>query len=822
MRFASTISLVSIVVGSAAFSQPIDLASALVVVQGDDQVLNTARRVLVEETAKRTGITLKTPPTPSPSDAPVIRLTTAIAGPALALDLGVPEKAESYAITVRKENGRPTIALVGRDGPGVLYAVGRLLLAMELHDGTIHLPADFTAVSAPRYPHRGHQIAFRALAHCFDAWTPADYEQYMRELAIFGANAFETTSYGSGADRPSPHGKVTRAEMSVAWSEICADYGFDFWLFTSAMGGEGKSKEEEQGRQESILKTLRTIPHLDHLYLTGGDGYSSHQRPDRMFDALADFSVEARKVHPDLGIWTSNQGADAEQNNWFFDYLQQEEPDWLTGIVHGAWNRILPSEQRARTPKQYPIRRYPDIGHCVRGQYTVPEWDRAYARTLDREPFAPRPRGAANIHNLFDEYCDGFVTYSDGIGDDVNKFVWTALGWDPDRPLDDIMLDYARFFFGPDIAEEVRRGLYQFEKNFDEPMHLCEGIQENYQRWKTLEAQADDALRGNWRFQSCLMRATFDAYTQRRLLKDMALEKRALALLRDAPRLGVEVAIARARAILAESDQERKADPSRERLLAFGAKLFESIGAQLDVAHYHAASEERGAILEFLDNPMNNRRWMEDEFDAILSGRYSATVPKDPVEGDVRLARLDRLVNWENPGPGGFYDDLGYPWKQPHLVKQKTRWEDPGSIESPREGHGRFHDNAERLSWLDVSEALCGTPLLMRYEGLDPKAHYRLRVTYLGRYGATIHLTADDQYRIHDSYGHTRRGVRYNTKGDSASVIQVDEGTQLPPVVPLEFVIPRETTQDGILELRWDRDTGRGIQIAEVWLIKDQ
>ena len=39
-------------------------------------------------------------------------------------------------------------------------------------------------------------------------------------------------------------------------------------------------------------------------------------------------------------------------------------------------------------------------------------------------------------------------------------------------------------------------------------------------------------------------------------------------------------------------------------------------------------------------------------------------------------------------------------------------------------------------------------------------------------------------------------------------------------VTPLEFVIPREATQDGVLELSWQRVTGRGTQVAEVWLIK--
>jgi len=109
----------------------------------------------------------------------------------------------------------------------------------------------------------------------------------------------------------------------------------------------------------------------------------------------------------------------------------------------------------------------------------------------------------------------------------------------------------------------------------------------------------------------------------------------------------------------------------------------------------------------------------------------------------------------------------------------------------------------------------------MRYDGLDPDADYRVRVTYLGRYNATIRLTADDGYEIHGAYGHTLKGVRYMADyHDSAAVIRPEQG-ETPVVTPLEFIIPREATQDGMLELTWQRLTGRGIQIAEVWLLKD-
>ena len=803
-------------------AEMIDLSRAAIATTTDGgRVVMTAHRMLSEEIAKRTDITLRKAAVAESRRNPLIVLFPVKQTPQHLRDfvesMRVPEKAEGFSIAIHRDKNAPTIVLAGRDERGVLFAAGRLLLELKMRPGQIEVPDNLRVATAPRYPHRGHQIGYRSLAHCYDAWTPADYEQYMRELAVFGANAFETMDFSDG-----PHAKVSNAEMAAGWSRICEDYDFDFWLFTSAIGGEGESPEDEQRAIERNLKIIRRLPAIDHVYLTGGDGGTSHARPDLMFEWTGRFAEEARKINPDLGIWVSNQGFGPERNNWFFGYLQQHQPEWVTGVVYGAWNRILLDEQRARVPEQYPIRRYCDIGHCLRSQYPVPGWDRAFAQTLGREPYAPRPKGHARIHNLFDEYADGFVTYSDGIGDDLNKFVWNALGWNPDRDLDDIVLDYARFFFGWDIAEQVREGLYMLEDNFSGSLAANEGVEKTYALWKNLEENADEALLKNWRFQGCVMRAYYDHYTRLRLIRANEIEARALATLDRASDIGVRPAIEQARKILAESDQDATTDALRARIVELGEELYQSIGAQLDVAKYQAKSAERGAILDFLDTPLNDRMWIEDELDAVLSGRFTATMPEDET-GDVQLARLVRIVHWEDPGPGGFYDDLGCVWNQPHLLKPKPQWDDPAGVTTPREAHTRADTPLkDRLSWLDQSEALNAAPLVLHYDGLDPNASYRVRVTYIGRYRATVRLEADDKYEIHGAYGHTVQGVRYTAGyGDRAAVVVPEDDSPPPVVTPLEFIIPRAATQDGVLDLKWQRLTGRGAQVAEVWLIKD-
>ena len=49
----------------------------------------------------------------------------------------------------------------------------------------------------------------------------------------------------------------------------------------------------------------------------------------------------------------------------------------------------------------------------------------------------------------------GFLTYSEGVNDDVNKFVWSGLGWNPDEPVIDILREFSRYFIGEHVSRHV-------------------------------------------------------------------------------------------------------------------------------------------------------------------------------------------------------------------------------------------------------------------------------------------------------------------------------------------------------------------------------
>jgi hypothetical protein len=165
-----------------------------------------------------------------------------------------------------------------------------------------------------------------------------------------------------------------------------------------------------------------------------------------------------------------------------------------------------------------------------------------------------------------------------------------------------------------------------------------------------------------------------------------------------------------------------------------------------------------------------------------------------------RLRELDAIINWTNPGPGGFYDDLGNPRRRPHLVPGPPYEQDPASLQGPMTAFDQ--EPGWRRSWCRHAGTLFGQPLRMRYEGLDRGASYRVRAVYTGdMFQVPMRLMANGSTEIHPMLRKPR------------------------DMTPVEFDIPPEAIRTGTLELSWHVDparggNGRGCQIAEVWLIK--
>ncbi|MBI4558322.1 MAG: hypothetical protein HY706_12140 [Candidatus Hydrogenedentes bacterium] len=753
----------------------VDLSAATIVVPKDAPVVGKAAVMLQEEIQKRTGLRLEVR-TGAVTGTAIVLATADVSAPTKA---AVPEKPEGYAIAV-ESGGTPTVYAIGHDDRGVLFAAGRLLRLMAMRKNELTLDASAQISTAPEYPIRAHQIGYRDTANSYDAWGVGEYEQYLRDLVVFGTNGIELIPSLDPKEVDGPIMKEPIWDMTIKLAKMIASYGLDVWYWMASEGSNATGEARVQALAKWDAFFQATSP-VDAVFIPGGD--PGNTPPDILMPWLEEMAAIMRKHHPKAQLWLSNQGFEDAENDYLFKYLEERQPDWLTGMVFGPWTHLTLEQERARTPKKYGIRRYPDITHCVRCEYPVPNWDRAFAFTLGREPFNPRPRAEAHIHNRYAPLSVGFGTYSDGINDDVNKMLWSALGWDSKAGVESILRDFGRYFVGEDEGQAVADGLFALEKNWVGPVRDNQGIESAFAQWQALEKQAPSAAESNWRFQLMLLRAYYDLYVQRRLRQDEAAETKALSALRRARETGVPEAIQAAREQLSQ-ELDEPTRVLRQHLEELGAALNKSIGMQLDVKRYKAKNPERGAVLEFLDRPLNDKSWFEAQFKEILA------MPGGPAQ----VKRVDAILDWENPGPGGFYDDLGNATKEPHLVRQKTWEEDPGFIESPQDEFAS--QEGARLSWQDVANTLYGTPLRMHYDGLDGQAAYKLRVTYAGRHHPTMRLLANDKVEIHGPL------------------------PQPSPIKQLEFDIPPEATRGGTLDLEWHRLEGRGCQVAEVWLMK--
>jgi len=689
--------------------------------------------------------------------------------------------ADGYRLTAASGS----ISIMGSDPRGALFGAGALLRKLHMDRDLVEAPDDLKIASAPKYPLRGHQLGYRPKTNSYDGWDVGQWEQYIRDLAVFGTNAIELIPPRSDDAPDSPHFPLPQMEMMVEMSRIADEYGLDVWIWYPAMDKDYSDPQTVEFAIKEWGDVFRKLPRVDAVFVPGGDpGHT----PPRVLMALLEKQAEnLHRYHRKAEMWMSPQSFNRE---WMDEFLgiMKTEPKWLSGIVFGPQIRMSLPELRKGIPAKYPIRHYPDITHSRQSQYPVPDWDVAFAVTEGREVINPRPEDEAAIFRATAKYTNGFITYSEGCNDDVNKFVWSSLGWNPELDITEILSEYSRYFIGSRYETSFARGLRELERNWRGPLETNTSVYSTLDDFREMERGANPATLANWRFQQALYRAYYDAYVRARLIYESDLESKATNELRLAKTDGSLAVVDRASKLLARSS-DHPAPEWRTRVFELAEALFQSIHMQLSVQRYKAISTDRGATLDTIDQPLNSRGWLEINF---------AEIRKMPDERE-RLKALDEIVNWENPGPGGYYDDLGDPARQPHLGGHGVYQEDPAFLSSPLVEFS-YRPALRRTSWTSAG-SLIDTPLRMRYEHLSRNAEYKIRVIYAGDSpNVKIRLTANG--------------------------IEIHPLMQKPnPVKPVEFDIPRAATAGGELNLEWTREqglggNGRGCQVSEIWLIR--
>ena len=574
--------------------------------------------------------------------------------------------------------------------------------------------------------------------------------------------------------------------MNIKFAELCEKYDLEHWIWvpiTFTLPNAAEEAKFMKDQEDFYTKIKR----LDAVFVPGGD--PGDNKSSDLFPYLEKMSQLLAKTHPKAKIWLSlqhftNTPSDVD---FLYNYLNGKAPTWFGGLVMGPGSPAMELTRR-RLPSQYKLRWYPDITHCVRCQYPVAWIDPVLGMTLGREPVNPRPLDYTQIYQWDYTFTDGFLTYSDGVHDDFNKNLWTQLGWNPQISPRTVAKDYARFFFHPSVAEQGADGLFALESDTRGPVAENGSIAATYRLWNEMDRQAP-SHGSPWRFHMHLFRADYAYYTRNRLLYELDLEQQALTRLADAGKGGVAPAIKAAREVLERATKQKTEPQLRKKLDEMAETLFKEVGLQTSVPKHSAAGPERGAVMDFVDTPLNNRWWLEDQFDKIekLSSK------------DEQLKQIDVIRNWENPGDHGYYDILGNVGRSPRIIKlllggDAMRHEE--DIPMPTQRWMGEKRNGLRQSWHNYMDYF---PAGITYNDLDQNGTYIVKLFAQRESPLVI---------------------------DDVDAKLISKGETYDQVTEQIFEVPAEASKDGKIVLTWKPLDEKNMNwrqrhyVTDIWVMK--
>jgi len=712
------------------------------------------------------------------------------------LGLTLPGRPEAYALAAQpRPKGGWEVLVAGRDGAGVLYGIGRLLRGCALSSRSgLGLPAGLHLAAHPWHAPgrdgqpavRGHQIAMHRYRYL---WSKAQWEGYIRELALWGSNWLWLSIGSDLAHAGSCPEAIRRSERHARLvnmvAALAAKYGLRLGLHVCGQRIDSTDRIPEMGRgggllcpsvpaaRQAVLRALDAcyarLERLDGVFTASGDPGGCRCRdctpwPATYLEMAAEQAAVLRKHHPAARYFLSNQQMAKEENELFCDLLAREQPEWLDGVLWGPQSRSL-AQMRERIPERYPVLLYPDLTHTTRCQNPVQGWERERALLFERASPNYRPLAIRELWESTKAYAQGNKAYSEGLHDDLNKAVWSASQWlvttpgdfapiaGPER-VEEIVLQYARRYFGPEAAELAAEIMFTFEENWRSPLLGNDLVGAALQAAQELEALLPAERTQSWRWQMLLIRAELDRYLQLKVAADRAAEARAGAALAVGDLAG-------ARRKLGRPPRGRELRGLQASIRARHDRIFE-------LAKVDLAAPGR------LDLDFANRRWLLARLQEIEQA---------PRRRQAALVR--GVLEYEDPGPGGYYDNCGDPWGEPHLVA----------------GEDYFMEEMDPTNRLSHASMCYGrsewdAEVAYLYQGLDPHSRYQVELTYVtaGRMPSTQELWANGQL--------------------------VHGPLSLPVDRPQRhcYPLPAASYAGGWVELRFRRVSGRGPLVSEIWI----
>lgn len=454
---------------------------------------------------------------------------------------------ENAKVTVR--GGKAVIA-ASRDR-AFFYGVAKLLENIRFGEKTFHID-DVTAAFRPV-----KRIRCAYWARHFHNWYhmagAEELKRYAEDMMLMGMNAFDYQYLYPGVNRAG----ATAEEMAVFAANSKALYGHIRAMDADLLQGGGGNQIPSDSPEE-----YRAVPQTDEM--RGNLGFNACPAKPKALDFMLDLRRKGIETFRREGVapkyflhWPFDEGgcecdtcrpwggngfiglckrysamnkaafpeAKTILSTWVFHdddyeglwkYLAKPESEWIDGLMidaHGDFPKFVLENP---LPRKIPIVTFPEIS-----MYKRWPWGGYGAVAM--------PARFERLFRQCEKVVDGFMFYSEGLYEDINKFLVTRLYSDPSANWRAIMKDYARLFLPGIAPDDFVEFCEMLEESHEFPVadaHLearppAPGFFVKYgPRAKEIAAFAAKlendlvpGLRGDWRWRQIRLRAEIDAYT---------------------------------------------------------------------------------------------------------------------------------------------------------------------------------------------------------------------------------------------------------------------------------------------------------------------
>lgn len=750
------------------------------------------------------------------------------------------------------------IIMAGIDDRGCLYAVGEFLRHITLQPDQIRIPVELNIRTAPAFEIRGTQYGQSHVAKRISSvrdWTAEETQRVILDYALAGANTFSTAP-GPMFDFIKSYGLMTQGGFSA---NAAGKVDNPEWLAEESIGRKGYVCLSVDAARDFMLQKcadyMKACPDFDLIKFKGGDGGGCECDKCDPFGLpfitlVEDMAEIVHKYAPDARVYFTNQKFDNDDDNAIFNYLNEQPRDWLWawGYAPGSdattWQPghrqthrmdlfrypgfgpygLYPYEIIRQMPGRHKLVYFNEITHWKYAQHAYiqmypradrngdlpPHWshdiyerrpDQFLTMVYNRLTFYAWPRQYHRVFNDLMRYSVGDITHSSGHHDHFNQWMWQRLLWSPRQSVEEVVDEYCKTWFGREAAPYMAEAIFQLEENLEEipgkPLPEKEGITRYYQLVKEAgENIPEHLMKDNWLWRMYMQKGILDRYVQldveRQIRLQKEVEKRVAKLMDGA---------------FSEAD-----------ILEVEKPLYREFQLTEQMKHLLLAAGKVGIESDELFG-VRSDGYFNLEHDYIGLGWLKRQLSRAKIaRGDEQRELLQMIVDYENPGEGGYYDNLGtaniapnvvagYPYDhgQPFVSQMLSEANRP----SQRSMH--FTQDEEQ-------------GVTLHYRDLDPEASYKIRFTFVR------------------PWYQERYADRMNQKSQSIFADDILIGDQIE--LPLQmsdfctFHIPTETTKDGELTIRlekapnvangdrvaveqWRNSGGWGTLVSEAWLIKE-